>query len=82
MKDKIIKLDGNKSYYVLEDTVYNNKEYVLATLCDLEKDTIDEENLNLFEVKIVDDNLVINDDIDDEVAKKVTNILIEKVRNS
>ena len=82
MKDKIIKLDGNKSYYVLEDAVYNNKEYVLATLCDLEKDTVDEENLNLFEVKIVDDNLVINDDIDDEVAKKVTNILIEKVRNS
>lgn len=50
MKDKIYTLANNYSYYVLEELDYEGKKYVLTVECDPKKDSIKEDELNVFEV--------------------------------
>ena len=45
MKDRIIKLDNETTYYVLEKIKLNEKIYVLLEQYDMQKDIIDIENL-------------------------------------
>ena len=50
MKDKIYTLANNYSYYVLEELDYEGKKYILTVECDPKRDTIKEDELNVFEV--------------------------------
>ena len=50
MKDKIYTLANNYSYYVLEELDYEGKKYVLTVECDPKRDSIKEDELNVFEV--------------------------------
>lgn len=82
MKDKIITLQDNKEYYILEELDYENNKYVLCSQCDLKTDSINENELSLFKINLKDDNLIINDVPDDNLANLVTNKILEKIRNS
>lgn len=50
MKDKIYTLANNYSYYVLEELDYEGKKYILTVECDPKRDSIKEDELNVFEV--------------------------------
>lgn len=82
MKDKIIKLQSGEEYYILEELNYEDKKYVLGSQCDLEKDEINKEEFALFNVDIKDNNLVINNVDDKNLANIVTEKLVDKIKNS
>ena len=82
LKNKIIKMDNGKEYYILEEMQYNSKKYLLSIECDLDSDEIDEDNYHVMELTIENDNLKINQIKDNELALKVTNMLINKIRNN
>lgn len=74
MKDTVIKLKNNDNYYVLEELNYQGKKYIIATKCDLENETLEEDRLVLLEVKLIDNSIGVDEVYDDELAKE----LIEK----
>ena len=75
-------MDNGKEYYILEEMQYNSKKYLLSIECDLDSDEIDEDNYHVMELTIENDNLKINQIKDNELALKVTNMLINKFRNN
>lgn len=82
MKDKVISLNSGEEYYILEELSYNSKKYALGLKCDLEHDIANEDELELFEISMNDGNLVILDVTDEELAAKVTNRILEKIRKN
>lgn len=81
IKDRIIELENGTNYYILEDITYMEKKYVMAAECDLEKDSVNEDKYIIMEISIKNNDLYINNIEDDELAKKVTKLLLEKTRN-
>lgn len=82
MKDKIINIGSGEQYYILEELNYEDQKYILGAQCDIEKDQINEEKLLLFNVSIKDNDLVINNVNDQNLAEIVTEKILEKIRNS
>ena len=82
MKDMIFKLKNGKDYYILEELSHNNQKYALATECNLEKDEINEEELVVMEVKVIDDNLIVDEIQDDNIAEEVITLFKEKIQNN
>lgn len=82
MKDKIINIASGEQYYILEELNYQDKKYILGTFCDVEKDQINEEELVLFNVNIKDNDLIINNVNDQQLAQTVTEKILDKIRNS
>ena len=80
IKDKIIELENGSNYYILEDINYNQKKYVLAALCDLENDEIDEDNYIILEVNVNNNDLFTSHIIDEKTIETVTKLLIDKVK--
>ena len=78
MKDTILKLANNKSYYILEELDYNNKKYAFASECDLGKETLNENEFVIMEVKLINDELVVDEIYDDKVAEEVTLLFKKK----
>lgn len=82
MKDSILKLKDDKEYYVLEEIIYDNRNFVLAVECNLEKDEIKEDYLIMMEIKIINDNLVVDEINDDVLADKVAMAFKVKYQNN
>ena len=82
IKDKIIELIGGINYYILEELSYNNKKYILAVECDLEKDELNNEKYLVMEIKLKNNNLITSTIEDNNLAKTVTNMLLEKINNN
>ena len=82
IKDRIIELENGCNYYILEDINYNQKKYVLASLCNLEKDYMDEDNYIVLEVNINNNDLYLNHITDTSIVSTVTKLLIEKTKRS
>ena len=82
IKDKIIELTNGVNYYILDEISYNNRKFILAAECDLEKDKLKEENYIVAEVKIEDTDLVASTNEDEVLAQNITRMLIEKVRKN
>lgn len=80
IKDKVIKMDNGKSYYILEETVFENKKYILTLECDLEHDTADEENYYVMELVLDGSELSIKPIEDNNLADIVTKLLLEKAK--
>lgn len=82
MKGKILKLKTGVSYYILEELLHNNKKYALGAECDLEKDNINEDELVVMEIKLLDNELIIDEIYDDNIAMEVTRLFQEKIQKS
>lgn len=80
MKDRIIKLDNETTYYVLEKVKLNEKIYVLLAQYDMQKDIMDTENLIVKELFKENDALKIKEIGTNELASRVTMELINKYR--
>ena len=81
IKDKIIKMDNGKEYYILTDITYNTKKYLLSVECDLANDDVKEDEYLVMELVIENDELVIKRIEDDNLALVVTNLLLNKIKN-
>lgn len=82
IKDKIIELNNGINYYILDEISYNNKKYILAAECELEKDELKEDNYIIAEIKVEGTDLVTADIEDEELSQTITKMLIEKVRKN
>lgn len=82
MKDKIIKLDNNNTYYILESIQSNTGYYILGASCDMENDNIDTENLLVYEVTLINNEVCTKEITNDDLIKKVTARLIQKYRRN
>lgn len=80
IKDKVITMENGQSYYVIEEVEYNNKKYVLSLECDLDKDTVNEDDYLVMELELTEDDFVIRNIQDDETAKVVANMLLMKLQ--
>lgn len=80
IKDKIIQMDDNRNYYVLEDTEYKGKKYILALECNLDNDIINEDDYFVMELDVTGEDLYIKHVEDDEIAKMVIELLLDEVR--
>ena len=74
VKDKIIELENGINYYVIEEIDHNDKKYVLAAMCDLEKEEVNEEDYIVMEIKI-------EDDLDDILYSKPVALVKKLKRN-
>jgi len=81
VRDKIIQMDNGNNYYVLEEVEYNGKKYILTLECDLDKDDIKSEDYLVMELAINGDALSIKPILDNEVAKVVVAMLLNKIKN-
>ena len=80
MKDRIIKLDDNKTYYVLEKITLDNKIYIMMTEYNMKDDVLDTENFIIKEVEKQDDKLALKEIENHKLGSKVTMELLKKYR--
>lgn len=81
LKDRVIQLEANKSYYVYEEVDFNNKKYILTSECDVDKDLVNDEEFLVMEVILEDGDLTIKHVNDDKVAETVTALLLSKMQD-
>ena len=80
MKDKVIGLKNDVKAYVLDELDYNNRKFIFVIELDKEDNPIDDSYKQL-ELKIINDELII-DDIDDfEIASVVNNLFLSRMAN-
>lgn len=80
MKDRIIKLDDDKTYYVLEKITLDNKIYIMMTEYNMKDDVLDTENFIIKEVEKQDDKLALKEIENEKLGSKVAMELLKKYR--
>ncbi len=80
MKNSLINLKNGNSFYILEDTNYNNKNYALAVLIN-ENDT-NKMNVVVMEYYFENGQIMVSEIADDNIAKTVTELLQQKLQNN
>ena len=81
MKGKVITNNPAGDFYVVEEMDYQDKKYILCHSLEEEPKSETEINLALFEVKIKDNELII-DNVEDETAQIVTTMIMEKINQN
>ena len=80
MKNSLINLKNGNSFYILEDTVYNNKNYVLAV--SINEDDTNKMNVVVMEYYFENGQIMVSEIADDNIAKIVTELLQQKLQNN
>ncbi len=80
MKNSLINLKNGNSFYILEDTTYNNKNYALAVSIN-ENDT-NKMNVIVMEYYFENGQIMASEIADDNIAKTVTELLQQKLQNN
>ena len=79
MKGKVITVNPMGDFYVIEEIDYQDKKYVLCQNIEEKNISNTEIELALFEVKIKDEDLIL-DNVEDETAKIVTSMIMNKIQ--
>lgn len=79
MKNSLIEIKDGKSFYILEEVVYENKNYALAVLIDDNKVASDM-NVVVLEYYFKDGNITVSEIENDDIASTVTTMLKEKIQ--
>lgn len=80
MKNSLINLKNGNSFYILEDTVYNNKNYALAV--SINEDDTNKMNVVVMEYYFENGQIMVSEIADDNIAKIVTELLQQKLQNN
>lgn len=80
MKNSLINLKNGNSFYILEDTVYNNKNYALAV--SINEDDTNKMNVVVMEYYFENGQIMFSEIADDNIAKTVTELLQQKLQNN
>ena len=80
MKNSLINLKNGNSFYILEDTVYNNKNYALAV--SINEDDTNKMNVVVMEYYFENGQIMVSEIADGNIAKIVTELLQQKLQNN
>lgn len=80
MKNSLINLKNGNSFYILEDTTYNNKNYALAV--SINEDDTNKMNVVVMEYYFENGQIMVSEIADDNIAKTVTELLQQKLQNN
>lgn len=79
MIDKVIKLDNNLEYYVLDEMTYEEKNYLIGLQVDNEKEGITNNYIIVESRKDLIGNVTLVDIDNPELLEKVGNLFIERL---
>lgn len=79
MIDKVIKLDNNLEYYVLDEMVYEGKNYLIGLQVDNEKEDITNNYIIVESRKDLNGSTTLVDIDNPELLEKVGNLFIERL---
>lgn len=79
MIDKVIKLDNNLEYYVLDEMAYEEKNYLIGLQVDNEKEGITNNYIIVESRKDLNGNVTLVDIDNPELLEKVENLFIERL---
>lgn len=80
MKNSLINLKNGNSFYILEDTTYNNKNCALAV--SINEDDTNKMNVVVMEYYFENGQIMVGEIADDNTAKTVTELLQQKFQNN
>ncbi len=76
MKEKIITLNDQQEYYVLEEI----KQYLLLTKYNKETNDIEKNNFTIGKINLINNNLIIEDIQNQKEAELITFLFLNKIR--
>mgnify|MGYP004616295957 CR=1 FL=1 len=79
MIDKVIKLDNNLEYYVLDEMTYEEKNYLMGLQVDNEKEGITNNYIIVESRKDLNGSTTLLDIDNPELLEKVGNLFIERL---
>lgn len=79
MIDKVIKLDNNLEYYVLDEMAYDEKNYLIGLQVDNEKEGITNNYIIVESRKDLNGSATLVDIDNPELLEKVGNLFIERL---
>lgn len=79
MIDKVIKLDNNLEYYVLDEMAYDEKNYLIGLQVDNEKEGITNNYIIVESRKDLNGSTTLLDIDNPELLEKVGNLFIERL---
>ena len=79
MIDKVIKLDNNLEYYVLDEMTYEEKNYLMGLQVDNEKEGITNNYIIVESRKDLNGNVTLVDIDNPELLEEVGNLFIERL---
>lgn len=79
MIDKVIKLDNNLEYYVLDEMAYDEKNYLIGLQVDNEKEGITNNYIIVESRKNLNGSTTLVDIDNPELLEKVGNLFIERL---
>ncbi|MCI7559164.1 MAG: DUF1292 domain-containing protein [Clostridium sp.] len=79
MIDKVIKLDNNLEYYVLDEMAYEEKNYLIGLQVDNEKEGITNNYIIVESRKDLNGNVTLVDIDNPELLEEVGNLFIERL---
>lgn len=79
MIDKVIKLDNNLEYYVLDEMTYDGKNYLMGLQVDNEKEGITNNYIIVENRKDLNGSTTLVDIDNPELLEKVGNLFIERL---
>lgn len=79
MIDKVIKLDNNLEYYVLDEMTYEGKNYLMGLQVDNEKEGITNNYIIVESRKDLNGSTTLLDIDNPELLEKVGNLFIERL---
>lgn len=79
MIDKVIKLDNNLEYYVLDEMTYEDKNYLMGLQVDNEKEGITNNYIFVETIKDINGNVTLIDIESPDLLEKIGNMFIERL---
>ncbi|MDD2409522.1 MAG: hypothetical protein PHD03_02240 [Bacilli bacterium] len=77
--DTIVELEGNKKYYILDETIQNDKKYFLATKLDENEEMTDESII--FEENKVGEDFFLKEVTEESTAKYILSVFTTTLIN-
>ena len=79
MIDKVMKLDNNLEYYVLDEMTYEGKNYLMGLQVDNEKEGITNNYIFVETIKDINGNVTLIDIESPDLLEKIGNMFIERL---
>lgn len=79
MIDKVIKLDNNLEYYVLDEMTYEGNNYLMGLQVDNEKEGITNNYIFVETIKDINGNVTLIDIESPDLLEKIGNMFIERL---
>ncbi len=81
LKNKIVTLNDQKEYYVLEELDDNNKKYLFLSMYHSDDESINEDQFLVVELKLENDHLTFHNIEEQNEAERISAMFLEKMKN-